>query len=44
MTNRKRMTNRQKIAKRNREEFILCIGAAALATTVTALLVMGALV
>ena len=38
------MTNRQKINRRNREEFMLCIGAAALAITVTALLVMGALI
>ena len=36
------MTNRPKIARRNRQEMIMCIAASAFATTVAALLVMGA--
>tara|TARA_R110002153_G_scaffold187126_1_gene340180 strand:+ start:448 stop:657 length:210 start_codon:yes stop_codon:yes gene_type:complete len=39
-----KMTNRQKINRRKRQEFSMCIGASALAFTVAALLVMGVLV
>ena len=44
MTNRKRMTNRQKIARRNRQEFMMCVAGCVFATAVAALLVMGALI
>ena len=37
------MTNRQKIARRNRQEFAMCIAASVFASAVAALLVMGAL-
>jgi hypothetical protein len=38
------MTSRQKINRRKHQEFAMCIAASVLAFTVTALLVMGALV